>query len=498
MSNQERNSPDRSTQVVGIDDGESPVSSVDSAELDRLLQGDDPNSPSSPDQPTLVGSAGQSLELNQSSGIDQSGFTTQLRQSSRIDQSASPAGAQSASQSDHDPVVQNNSGSTVPSTATSGQRQRKTRSQLNQSSGIDQPGSTIQRRQSSRIGQSGSPTGAQSASQSDHTPVAQNNSGFAVPSSASSGRRKRKARQEEIDVPCIPETPSKPSFMKLSLKQIDQLVEYYIPNPVIRGPEGGIHTYFNSPHMSNILALRPGLEDACISYRARYKDVWDSVAPVPVTESDLNRFKSSQEVAGILEEIRRPTFKWDDAAQEEVMQLSHLWYGDKTTPAGWYDLLNALRQWLNLQPGLAGIILSNSENPPPYSQYSVQLRSRMLFILKKIFTSGQANAILATQAIMGVDADPRDAMQQILTYYNVGEDTEAEQREQLLMSLRTPYCTGIDPVAWYNSINTKWIRIHKMAREATPRTWQNQIPHEKEIIQWMCYGKPAQPPPDKR
>ena len=51
----------------------------------------------------------------------------------------------------------------------------------------------------------------------------------------------------------------------------------------------------------------------------------------------------------------------------------------------------------------------------------------------------------------------------------------AEQREQLLMSLRTPYCTSIDPVAWYNSINTKWIRIHKMAREATPRTWQNHV-----------------------
>ena len=70
--------------------------------------------------------------------------------------------------------------------------------------------------------------------------------------------------------------------MRLSLKQIDQLVEYYIPNPVIRGPEGGIHTYFWSPHMKNILALRPGLEDACISYRARYKDIWDSVAPTPV------------------------------------------------------------------------------------------------------------------------------------------------------------------------------------------------------------------------
>ena len=198
MSNQERNSPDRSTQVVGIDDGESPGSSIDSAELDRLLQGDEPNSPSSPDQPTLVGSAGQSLELNQSSGIDQSGFTTQLRQSSRIDQSASP-------------------------------------------------------------------TGAQSASQSDHTPVAQSNSGFAVPSTAPSGQRKRKSRKENIDVPGIPETPNKPCFMKLSLKQIDQLVEYYIPNPVIRGPEAGIHTYFRSPHMKNILALRPGLEDACIS-----------------------------------------------------------------------------------------------------------------------------------------------------------------------------------------------------------------------------------------
>ena len=44
----------------------------------------------------------------------------------------------------------------------------------------------------------------------------------------------------------------------------------------------------------------------------------------------------------------------------------------------------------------------------------------MIFILKKIFTSGQANTILDTQTIMGGDADPRDAMQQILNYYNVG------------------------------------------------------------------------------
>ena len=246
MSNQDQNHQDQSPQVVEIESEGSMGSSIDSEERDQLLH-------SSPDQPVQVGSEGQSLELTQSSGVDQSGLTTQLQQSSRIDQSASPAGAQSASQS-------------------------------------------------------------------DHTPVAQHNSGFAVPSPATRGQRKRKSRKEEIDVPGIPETPNKPSFMQLSLKQIDQLVEYYIPNPVIRGPEGGIHTYFGSPHMKNILALRPGLEDACISYRARYKDIWDSVAPTPVLVNDHNRFPDSQTRADLWAQVSaRPTFKWDDAAQEEVL-----------------------------------------------------------------------------------------------------------------------------------------------------------------------------------
>ena len=65
MSDQDQNSQDRSPQVVELDYEESEGSSVTSEEHNRILAS------SSPDQPTQVDPEGQSLELNQSSGIDQ-------------------------------------------------------------------------------------------------------------------------------------------------------------------------------------------------------------------------------------------------------------------------------------------------------------------------------------------------------------------------------------------------------------------------------------------
>ena len=293
---------------------------------------------------------------------------------------------------------------------------------------------------------------------------------------------------ETIDVVGIGATPNRAAFNKLTQHQQDQMVEHYVHHSLLSGKRHRLHALFAKPAMQSVLALRPGLLEASLSYRSRHKDKLRTILPVEVEESDLNRFPEN-----LGTQVIKPEFQWTTTMSNELEEFAALWHGDQTTPAQWDDLLNQLRTWLNLIPGLNKMLLT-PDDASNYKFCSTVCKARLLYVIKKIFRHGQAEVILNHLSIEDENVDPKKALQAILDHYKVGVDTNVEERERLIKELREPYCVDEDEVKWSNSINKKWLRLQRLARDAPRNTWQSTIPKESDIIKWMCRGNPASRP----